>query len=52
MAQQNDFRQAYDSYDAQTDGWQPFVGLSYAYDDNLFRIPNSLTFGQPTSDTS
>lgn len=34
------------------DTWQPYGGITYAYDDNIFRIPDLLSVGVPTSDSS
>jgi exopolysaccharide biosynthesis operon protein EpsL len=51
MAQQIDYSQPSLMAD-QPDTWQPYAGATYAYDDNLFRIPTSQSNGSPTSDTS
>jgi exopolysaccharide biosynthesis operon protein EpsL len=34
------------------DTWEPYVGATYGYDDNLLRTPTSQIDGMPTSDTS
>ncbi len=49
-AQQIDYTQPYLMAD-QPDAWQPYAGVSYAYDDNLLRVPAAQVAG-PTSDTS
>jgi len=49
-AQQIDYSQPYLMAD-QPDAWQPYVGATYAYDDNLLRVPTAQVVGA-TSDTS